>query len=255
MKKIFLATIIGTLFLGGATMEAQQTITKQNFKPGMGPGPVIIPQQQPKAGPIIPFQGGGVGPVIVSQSNFYFSGQFYIDGNKLFFLDCATGRSIPVQKSDQYQAVMDKYGKHKYYDFKMNLATFRGFIHQENMEQSLVVTYLNNLTMNENCPINSNVIGTYVGVSEAPNGGPMLKGIMTMHGNYTFTMRTFNMNTGELLNATYGNWSFTGAGKLALFYTNNDPYLAPQATYNVSDGQVQFLNSQGTSFSLSKQFM
>lgn len=255
MKKIILATIMGTILMGSGSMVAQQSITKQNFQPGMGPGPVIIPQDQQKAGPIIPFQGGGIGPVVVSQSNFYFSGQFYVDGDKLYFLDCATGRSLPVQKSEQYQAVMDKYGHHKYYDFKMNLASFRGFIHQEKMEQSLVVTYLNNMTMGENCPINSNVIGTYVGVSEAPGNGPMLKAILTMHGNYSFTIRTFNMNTGNLLNATYGHWSFTDLGKLALFYTNNDPYLAPQAMYNSNDSQITFTNSQGVAFSLNKQFM
>lgn len=277
MKKNLLVAII--LFATTVISYPFQSISAQQYVPGSGPGPVIIPpvQQIPQAPPktgatisrnynyptvdpgvVIPQRSFNMpstpGPVIVSQSNFYFQGQFFMIGEKLYFLDCATGRTVPVAKTNAYQDVVSKYAREGAMYSEMNYANIRGFMQQDNAHnQELVVTYLTNISLNENCPMNSNIIGTYIAVSEAASG-PMLKSILTIHGNYTYTYTTYNMNTNSMIGYTSGSWNFTDEGQLAFFYTNRDAYFAPTALVNYTNRSISWTTQTGTAFNASILF-
>lgn len=273
MKKIILNTFLIAVL---SALSMPFTSVKAQYPLGGGPGPVIVPPYQqippPKTGATIgvyqaPQIDPGVvipqrkfnmpstpGPVIVSQSNFYFQGQFFMIGDKLYFLDCATGRSLPVAKTNAYQEVVNKYARQGAMYSEMNYANIRGFMQQDQSHnQELVVTYLTNISLNENCPVNSNIIGTYMAVTEG-NSRAMLKSILTIHGNYSYTYTTYNMNNNTMIGYTQGSWNYTDEGQIAFFYTNRDAYLSPSAVVNFTNRSITWTTQQGVNFNAQMLF-
>lgn len=199
----------------------------------------------------------GIGPVIVSESNFYYSGLFYMNNFNPVFTSCATGMTLPIMRESAFQTLLDKYTA---VDPTMENPVFvqlRGFTQPYTdaagiTQNRLVVSYVTSLTQNTECPEGGNIVGTYV--NYLPNQqDAQNKVVFTILPNHQFTCAIYNLASQTDLYLTKGSWQLTTNQALALFYQTENPYLSHNLVINYTNTTINWVLNNGTQIELVRE--
>ncbi|HAC20752.1 MAG TPA: hypothetical protein DCF91_01480 [Porphyromonadaceae bacterium] len=192
----------------------------------------------------------GIGPVIVSESNFYYSGLFYMDNFNPVLTSCATGMTMPIARENAFQTLLDKYTAEVPTMNNPVFVQLRGFTQPFTntsgiTQNRLVVSYVTTLTQNTECPEGGNIVGTYV--SYLPNQqDAQNKVVFTILPNHQFTCAIYNLASQTDLYLTNGTWQLTTNQALALFFETENPYLSHNAVINYANTTINWVLNNGT---------
>ncbi|MGL6179748.1 MAG: hypothetical protein ACRC13_11205 [Tannerellaceae bacterium] len=186
----------------------------------------------------------GIGPVIVSESNFYYSGLFYMNNFNPVFTSCATGMAMPIARESAFQTLLDKYTAEVPTMDNPVFVQLRGFTQPYTdaggiTQNRLVVSFVTSLTQNTECPEGGNIVGTYV--NYLPNQqDAQNKIVFTILPNHKFTCAIYNLTSQNDLYLTNGTWQLTTNQVLQLFYETKNPYLANSAVINYTNTTINW---------------
>lgn len=237
MKKTLIAlSAVATLILSSCGSSSNVQVT--------GPGSAYTPPANSKV------ESMGLGPVIVSESNFYYSGLFYMNNFNPFFTSCATGTTIPIARENAFQTLLDKYTAAVPSMDNPVFVQLRGFTQPYTdpngiAQNRLVVSYVTTLSENTECPESGNIVGTYV--SYLPNQqDAQNKVVLSILPNHKFTCAIYNLASQNDLYLTNGTWQMTTNQALQFFYETENPYLANSAVINYTNTTINWVLNNGT---------
>ena len=179
---------------------------------------------------------GGVGPVLQSQSNFYFAGDLQITDGKPQFYDCMAGTNIPIATGKGvYSELASLYAAKATHPGEILKAQLHGyFIGQETPDypHTLVVTYVNSLAKGIVCTQSQSLPGQWTASLPGTTAGTAE---LTITPTFEFTCK---LNVGGQSSAITGSWMMTTGSQIELFYLTDSPYLGHNLAFNPEKGTL-----------------
>ena len=246
MKIIDLKTLLGVILLLFFITSCNSN--KTNVKPTGATIGIADEQEDPDPDPPSPVRQPnlGIGPVLPQESNFYFGGTFSVKDSIPLFIDCSTGKEIPVStvKGD-FLNILKKYYQLVGTSGQPVFIQARGFliyneIPDDTHPYRLVMTYLNDMQQNVNCESNDKVSGEW---ECSVNCFTDTKVALKLYDNYTFEYFT---DSKDIKTKTRGTWQMSSNDRIFLNYMKFNPYLGHVVSYNDQEGTMLLMTEKGS---------
>ncbi|MEG1587173.1 MAG: hypothetical protein RR346_09880 [Bacteroidales bacterium] len=229
----------------GVTLTSSYPQPNAN-QPSPNPVPVNTnPNQQvPNWTTPEPNNNMGIGPVIVSKSNFYFAGDFQIMNGTPLFYDCMAGANIPIATDKGiYQEVASRYNSLVTNQGDILRAQFRGYFVDEptsDYPKKLVISYINDLAAGPICERQKELPGNW---SASLIGSEKGSVTLSMTNTFDFTCEIVT-NTGT--EKISGSWMMTSGQEIVLFYTTVSRLMGHSIAFNPNNMTLFIPTQSGT---------
>ncbi len=212
--------ILSTFLLMLSCSTGKKTVDNTSANPYPTPPENLTPQ----------YRGGGIGPVNITASNFFFKGELRQTDGKLTLFDCFTATTIPIDnKSGIYSELFSKF--QSMYAAPVFVA-MRGFISQmQGSKNQLVASYLINMheaTCNSDEIITGNWISNSMGTS--PDGI-----IVMINNDFTFIL---NVNLPEKKLSIKGTWAMLSDSSIFFSYQQVTQYFSHTGTFDAAKSTI-----------------
>lgn len=183
------------------------------------------------------YQSGGIGPVNIAASNFFFKGELRQSAGSLSLFDCFTATTIPIDsKNGIYSELFSKYQSMYVSPVFVEL---RGFISKNpSSANQLVASYLINMH-ESSCQPNQIITGNWISNSMGTSPDGIL---VEINPDYTFNLK---INLPEKNLNISGIWSMLSNYSIFFSYQQVTQYFSHTGTFSQENDVIIIPTDKG----------
>lgn len=182
----------------------------------------------------------------IDASEYYFAGEYRMNGDKALFMDCATGNTFSIAATPAASELNKKYMTRQLSPNETAFVECYGFLSPDKSGQAgtndeLVITRNVSLQSDTACTPDHNLIGDYI--TYIPNNvKPAERFVFSLHPDYTYTFNIYHLTANNARTAT-GKWYLLNKGYIQ-FTSNPLTNFTSEAFVNYNKMELTFKHSK-----------